>query len=128
MDGRRGRWQISVMPVPVNKLSDRFANYDLSIECKRCGHVCVTPPHVIARLLGWEATLDTVASRLRCSKFGTRGQCELTAQVQHKPGGDWSLALVYKCGRFATAQPLLHSMTSSAMTDVENIPAAHSSL
>jgi len=52
------------MPAPVKKLSDRFADYDLSIKCKKCGHTRVTDPHALAKILGWEATLEEVAVRL----------------------------------------------------------------
>lgn len=76
------------MPAPVKKLSDRFADYDLSITCKKCGHVRVTEPHVLAKILGWETPLTTVAQRLRCSKCHARGECELTAVNQSKPRGN----------------------------------------
>src|SRR5215510_4575171 len=78
---------VGFMPAPVKKLSDRFADYDLSIKCKKCGHIRVTEPHVLAKILGWEATLETVAARLRCGKCSCRGQCELTAQAQRRPRG-----------------------------------------
>jgi hypothetical protein len=87
MDETGRRWQISAMPVPVKKLSDRFADYDLSIRCRKCGHTRVTEPHALAKILGWEATLEAVAARLRCSKCSARGQCELKAEAQRKPRG-----------------------------------------
>jgi hypothetical protein len=75
------------MPAPIKKLSDRFADYDLSIKCRKCGHVRVTEPHALAKILGWEATIESVAARLRCSKCHARGQCELKAQAQRRPRG-----------------------------------------
>jgi hypothetical protein len=73
------------MPAPTKKLRDRFADYDHSIKCRKCGHVRVTEPHALAKILGWEATIESVAPRLRCSKCHARGQCELTAQAQRRP-------------------------------------------
>jgi hypothetical protein len=75
------------MPIPVTKLSDRFADYTLCITCKKCGHVRTTEPHALAKLLGWETPLAIVATRLRCSKCHARDQCELTATNQPKPRG-----------------------------------------
>ena len=75
------------MPAPINKLSDRFADYTLRICCKKCGHVRTTEPHALAKLLGWETPLAVVATRLRCSKCHARGQCELEAMSQTKPRG-----------------------------------------
>jgi len=82
---RAGR--LEAMPVQIKKLSDRFADYDLTIKCKKCGHVRVTDPHALAKILGWEATLETVGARLRCSRSHCRGQCELHAQPTRKPRG-----------------------------------------
>jgi hypothetical protein len=76
-----------VMPAPIKKLSDRFADYTLRIRCQKCGHERTAEPHALAKLLGWEATLTTVAARLRCSKCNVRGECELTAFNTPKPRG-----------------------------------------
>jgi hypothetical protein len=76
------------MPAPITKLSDRFADYLLRIRCKKCGHERTTDPHALAKLLGWETPLTTVASRLRCSKYHVRGECELAATNQPKPRGN----------------------------------------
>jgi hypothetical protein len=75
------------MPAPITKLSDRFADYTLRIRCRKCGHERHTEPHALAKLLGWETPLTTVALRLRCSRCQVRGECELTAQNQPKPRG-----------------------------------------
>jgi hypothetical protein len=82
------------MPAPIKKLSDRFAGYDLSIKCRKCGHVRATEPHALAKILGWEATIESVAARLTFSKCQARSQCELTPQVQRRPRGCRTLALV----------------------------------
>lgn len=73
------------MPAPITRLSDRFAEHGLLIRCKICGLEKVTEPHALAKLLGWETPLTTVALRLRCSKCNVRGKCELTVMNQAKP-------------------------------------------
>jgi hypothetical protein len=75
------------MPSPIKKLSDRFADYTLRITCKKCGHVRTTEPHALAKMMGWETPLATIALRMRCSKCDTRGECELTAFNTPKPRG-----------------------------------------
>jgi ribosomal protein L44E len=75
------------MPVPITKLSDRFADYTLRIRCRKCGHERTTEPHALAKLLGWETPLATIALRMRCSKCHVRGECELTAINPSKPRG-----------------------------------------
>jgi len=78
---------LAAMPAPIRKLSDRFADYLLRITCRKCGHVRNTEPHALAKLLGWETPLATIAARMRCSKCNVRGECELTAIDQAKPRG-----------------------------------------
>ena len=78
---------VRAMPTPITKLSDRFADYLLQIRCRKCGHERTTEPHALAKLLGWETPLTTVAARLRCSRCGARGECALTAMNQPKPRG-----------------------------------------
>jgi hypothetical protein len=75
------------MPAPITKLSDRFADFTLRIKCRKCGHVRVTEPHALAKLLGWETPLTTVALRMRCSKCQVRGECDLSAIDQPRPRG-----------------------------------------
>ena len=75
------------MPQPITKLSDRFADYTLSIRCKKCAHERVTEPHALAKLMGWETPLTTIAMRMRCSKCQARGECELQAVNLPKPRG-----------------------------------------
>jgi hypothetical protein len=78
---------ISVMASPVKKLSDRFADYDLRIRCKKCGHERITEPHVFGKIMGWETPLVEVAKRLRCSKCHSRGACEMAVIDHKKPRG-----------------------------------------
>jgi hypothetical protein len=67
------------LPAPITKLSDRFSDYTLRIRCRKCGHERTTDPRVLAKLVGWETPLTTVAAKMRCSKCQIRGECELTA-------------------------------------------------
>lgn len=78
--------QILVMPAPVVKLSDRFADYQLRIRCKKCRHERVTEPHVFGKIMGWETPLVNVAARLRCSKCHAKGECELAVLPSEKTG------------------------------------------
>jgi ribosomal protein S27E len=75
------------MAAPIKKLSDRFADYDLKIRCRKCQHERLTEPHALAKLLGWETTLESAAKRMRCSKCNARGECELIPLIQTKPRG-----------------------------------------
>jgi hypothetical protein len=77
----------SRMPAHITKLSDRFTDYNLCIKCNKCGHQRYTQPHFLAKLLGWETPLTTVAARLRFSKCHVRGECELTAVNSPRPRG-----------------------------------------
>jgi hypothetical protein len=78
------------MPAPVNKLSDRFADYTLRIRCRKCSHERTSDPHTFAKLMGWETLLTTLAARLRCSKCNARGESELTVHSRRKPRGSRS--------------------------------------
>ena len=52
MDECLAALQIPAMPAPVKKFNARFADYDLNIRCRKCGHVRVTEPHALAKILG----------------------------------------------------------------------------
>jgi hypothetical protein len=68
----------------VDKLSDEFGQYQLVLTCGACRHERVASPRTLARLCGWDARLDDVARRLRCSKCGKR-QCAARAVPPRKP-------------------------------------------
>ena len=74
----------------IDKLSDEFGQYTLIIKCGRCSHERVTQPTALGRLCGWDARLDDVAKRMRCSKCGKK-QCSLRAVPPRKPRGYKSL-------------------------------------
>ena len=56
----------------VDKLSDEFGQYELILKCEACGHERRTLPKSLANFCGWDARLEDVARRLRCSKCGER--------------------------------------------------------
>jgi len=56
----------------VEKLSDEFGQYDLYLKCEACGHERRVVPKSLANVCGWDAKLDDVTRRLRCSKCGER--------------------------------------------------------
>jgi hypothetical protein len=78
------------MAFRVEKLSDEFGQYLLLLECACCGHKRQANPQTLARVFGWDMTLETVATRLRCSKCGKR-QCSARAVPASRPRGYSSL-------------------------------------
>ena len=70
----------------VTKLGDEFADYLLTIACRKCRHIRVTEPHTLAQIVGWEITLVELAKRLRCSSCGAK-ECELAANPRPRPRG-----------------------------------------
>src|SRR5580700_2871474 len=65
---------IGGMPTPfhVEKLSDEFGQYTLEFKCSACGHERIADPHTLGRLCGWNAKLEDVAKRMRCSMCGKK--------------------------------------------------------
>ena len=72
-------------PLTVVKLSDHFGQYVLTLKCK-CGHSRTAQPKTLAHLAGWDAALDEVIKRLRCSKCGKRN-CSVSVRPETKR--DW---------------------------------------
>jgi rRNA maturation protein Nop10 len=71
----------------VEKLSDEFGQYELISKCEACGHERRALPRSLANICGWDAKLEDVTLRLRCSKCGER-RCTarpLPATAPHKP-------------------------------------------
>jgi len=87
MDAPQVSRHFCAMPAPIKKLSDRFADYTLRIYCRKCKHERTTDPHALAKLVGWETSLTSIALRMRCSKCNARGECELSAFNTPKPRG-----------------------------------------
>ena len=74
----------------VDKLSDEFGQYTLVLTCGKCGHERTAQPHTLGRLCGWDAKLEEVVRRLRCSKCGAK-QCSWRAFPPRQPRGYTSL-------------------------------------
>jgi hypothetical protein len=89
---RRGVVTIRGMPsrFHIDKLSDEFGQYTLALKCSACGHERTAQPHTLGRLCGWDARLEDVAKRMRCSKCGLK-KCTLQAFPPRKPRGYTSL-------------------------------------
>src|ERR1700722_7044551 len=98
-DVRRTGWTpapalVTIRSMPtgfhIDKLSDEFGQYTLVLTCAECGHERVAEPHPLGRLCGWDARLEDVAKRMRCSKCGKK-RCSLRAFPPKKPRGYTSL-------------------------------------
>ena len=74
----------------IEKLSDDFGQYALVLKCAECGHERTAEPRTLARLCGWDARLEDIAKRMRCSKCGKK-KCHLRAFPPQKPRGYTSL-------------------------------------
>ena len=70
----------------VGRLSDEFGQYLLYLKCSECAHERQTYPNLLAHLCGWDATLQAVEKRLRCSKCGKK-RCHIRAVPLQKPRG-----------------------------------------
>ena len=70
----------------IDKLSDEFGQYTLVLKCAECGHERKAEPLTLGRLCGWDARLEDVAKRMRCSKCGKK-RCTLKAFPPKKPRG-----------------------------------------
>jgi hypothetical protein len=74
----------------IERLSDEFGQYTLVLTCGECRHERKADPQLLGRLCGWDARLDDIAMRLRCSKCGKKA-CTIRAIPPHKPRGYSSL-------------------------------------
>jgi hypothetical protein len=51
----------------IKILSEEFGQYDIYLR-RECGHIRKCFPKTLASIAGWDAKLDDVVKRLRCSK------------------------------------------------------------
>jgi hypothetical protein len=70
----------------IRKLDDNFGDYDLTARCRGCGHRRVIQQRQLARWFGWQATLESIETRLLCFRCQEK-DCELVATVGRKPRG-----------------------------------------
>jgi hypothetical protein len=62
---------LSELPAKIVKLSDEFGQYLIFIEC-RCRHSRCCYPQTLQAIAGWDARLDAMVKRIRCSKCNER--------------------------------------------------------
>lgn len=74
-----------VRELTITTLSDEFGQYTLFLECP-CGHTRRCSPHTLAAFAGWDAKLDAVVRRLRCSKCNAK-KCTARAVPMTAPRG-----------------------------------------
>ena len=67
----------------IVKLSDHFGDYTIILRCESCGHVRRTAPHPLAAFTSWDAKLEDVVKRLRCSACQKRA-CSATVHPATK--------------------------------------------
>jgi hypothetical protein len=75
-----------VRDIQITKLSDEFGQYTLVLTCGSCLRERRTTPHLLAKLCGWDAKLEDVARRMRCSICGKK-QCTARAVPLTAPRG-----------------------------------------
>ena len=69
----------------IKKLDDCFGQFLVRVTCK-CGAVREIKPEALARLVGWSATLEELAQRMRCSQCGKKA-AEVIAVARPRPRG-----------------------------------------
>lgn len=69
----------------IVKLSDNGGQYVIRLTCT-CGHSRNARPETLAAFSGWDAELDRVVSRMRCSKCGKR-ECTASVRPEMKRDG-----------------------------------------
>ena len=69
----------------IRKLDDCFGQFLVRVSCS-CGFKREVEPEALARLVGWEATLEALAPRLRCSHCGKKA-AEVVAVATPRPRG-----------------------------------------
>lgn len=89
LDGRKACETVTIGGMAdfhIQKLSDEFGQYTLVLKCAECGHERKAEPTTLGRLCGWDARLEDIAKRMRCSKCGKK-RCTLKAFPPKKPRG-----------------------------------------
>jgi hypothetical protein len=79
-------YSILVKDLKIDKLSDEFGQYTLVLMCESCLRERHTVPHLLAKLCGWDAKLETVARHMRGSICGKK-QCTARAVPLTTPRG-----------------------------------------
>ena len=69
----------------VKKLDDCFGQFLVRVS-RPCGASRHIEPEALARLVGWAMTLEQLAQRMRCSKWGKKA-AEVVAVARRRPRG-----------------------------------------
>jgi hypothetical protein len=69
----------------IRKLDDCFGQFLVRVICP-CGASRHIEPEALARLVGWSATLEGLAQRMRCSQCGKKA-AEVVAVARPRPRG-----------------------------------------
>lgn len=86
MDARAAisqEWPVA-LELKILKLSDEFGQYTLVLKCSACSHERHAQPQLLAKLCGWDMSIESVIRRLRCSKCGKK-QCTWRAYPPIRP-------------------------------------------
>jgi len=78
-------YSITMRDLHIEKLSDEFGQYLIYVKCQ-CGHIRRCHPHTLAAFAGWDARLEDVVRRLRCSKCNQK-QCVARTVAMTTPRG-----------------------------------------
>jgi len=78
-------YSILMRDLKIEKLSDGFGQYLIFLKCS-CGHIRRCNPSTLAAFAGWDARLDDVVRRLRCTKCHQKN-CTARTVPQQKPRG-----------------------------------------
>jgi len=70
----------------ITKLNDEFGHYTLILKCESCLRERHTTPHLLANICGWDAKLEDVVKRMRCSTCGAK-RCSARAVPVTAPRG-----------------------------------------
>jgi hypothetical protein len=70
----------------IKLLRDEFGQYELQLKCESCLHERRASPHTLAKFCGWDAKLEDVVRRMRCSKCGER-KCSARVTTLSPPRG-----------------------------------------
>ena len=69
----------------IERLSDNFGQYVITLVCS-CGHTRRASPRTLAEIAGWDAKLEEVVKRMRCSRCGKRS-CHASVRPETKRDG-----------------------------------------
>jgi hypothetical protein len=72
-------------PPTIKRLSDGFGQWILILVCA-CGHRRIARAEALARAAGWDAELEHVIRRMRCSRCGKR-RCSFSIRAETKRDG-----------------------------------------